>query len=87
MIGLGKKRAFIGYTDKEKEGTWQWAYGMNSKFEDWGVNSRGQQQPNRESEEKNWACLDTKTKNGHWNDKEYGRGGYAFICEWDSVKK
>ena len=86
MIGLGKKRAFIGYTDKEKEDTWQWVYGMKSKFEDWGVNSRGQQQPNKESEEEDWACLDTKTQNGHWNDKEFGRGGYAFICEWDAVK-
>lgn len=84
MKGMGIESAFIGYTDIDEEGTWKWVYGKESDFQDWGTNARGQQQPNHENRNEDWALFDTRMLNGHWNDSEYGRSTFAFFCEWDT---
>ena len=68
-----------------KQGSWKWVYGKESDFQDWGTNARGQQQPNHENRNEDWAQLDTRMLNGHWNDSEYGRSTYAYLCEWDTA--
>ncbi len=83
MKERGEEKAFFGYTDIDEEGVWKWADGKDSDYEDWGVNAGGNQQPDQENKDENWAQLDTQMLNGHWNDSEYGKGTYAYICEWD----
>lgn len=84
MKERGIESAFIGYTDIDEEGTWKWVYGKESDFQDWGINARGQLQPNKENRKEDWAQLDTRMLNGHWNDSEYGSSNYAYFCEWDT---
>lgn len=84
MVDRGIGEAFIGYTDLDEEGNWKWVYGIESDFEDWGINSRGQQQPNHENRHEDWAQLNTRMYEGHWNDSQYGSSTYAYFCEWDT---
>jgi hypothetical protein len=84
MKEKGLESAFIGYTDLDEEGTWKWVYGKESDFQDWGTNARGQQQPNQENRNEDWAQFDTRMLNGYWNDGEYGNKSYAYFCEWDT---
>lgn len=86
MTDCGIDEAFIGYTDLDEENHWKWVYGMQSDFEDWGINSRGQHQPNHENRNEDWAQLNTRMREGHWNDSQYGSGTYAYFCEWDTAK-
>lgn len=86
MKDSGLNAAFIGYTDKEMEGSWKWVYGEKSDFTDWGKNSRGHQEPNHESDEEDWAQMDGRMREGHWNDCKYGQDTYAYFCEWDGVR-
>ena len=86
MVSSGLDGTYFGLTDTEKEGEWKWVYGKQSDFSDWGINSRGQYQPNSESPREDWAQMNVKMYDGHWNDCRYGQNTYSYFCEWDAVQ-
>ena len=87
MIEKGKDAAFFGYKDIDNEEDWKWVYGKKSSYEKWGTNSRGQTEPNQESENEDWAQFNTRIPDYGWNDSEYGIDTYCYICEWNGVRK
>lgn len=94
MIKMDYDQAYFGLV-KKADGNWDYLSYTNrtSDFRDWGVNSKGEQEPN-DSGGENHAELDVNMSYGHWNDAEFGRQIYtpegeaykdtsAYICEWD----
>ena len=86
MVSSGRTATFIGFIDTDAEGTWKWVYVKDPDFSDWGINSRGHYQPNSESNEEDWAQMDNRMYEGHWNDCKYGQDTFAYFCEWDGVQ-
>ena len=71
---------WIGGSEKEREGIWEWEDGSEWEFTKWANEST--QQPN--NHEKDPVCLQiyggTSASNG-WNDKKC-KNHYQFICSW-----
>ncbi len=87
MIESGLHAAFIGYSDADEEDNWKWVCGKESSYDQgWGINSRGHQEPNKESDDEDWAQMDDRMFEHHWNDCKYGQDTYAYFCEWDGIR-
>lgn len=75
----GYDNVYIGYSDSEEEGNWQWVNGEESGFTNWNEG-----EPNAFTENEDYAVI---TDTGTWYDGEYAprieNGLIAFICEWD----
>ena len=94
MTGLGYDEAFFGITRNADGRSWGYTYGDTSSFLDWGINSKGIEEPNNSGGKENHAELDIYMHSGHWNDASFGSQVYtpegkkykdlhAYICEWD----
>jgi hypothetical protein len=83
MVERGFDMAFLGYSDFEKEGDWTWVDGSPGGFTDWGVNDKGQRQPNADNAHEDWCLMTTAMHSGHWNDSEFTEERQAYFCEWD----
>ena len=86
MRDCGYRYAHFGYTDRDREGTWHWVSNDSSSFEDWGVNEKGEQEPNADTEKEDYAVFCADLTDGHWNDSQYGWNSYAYLCEWDTTR-
>lgn len=94
MVSMGYDTAYFGLTDPTGDWDWQYIYGDNSDFRDWGVNSKGEEEPNNADGDEIHVELDTHMLNGHWNDARFGKqvytpegqnykDRYTYLCEWD----
>ena len=76
----GYDNVYIGYSDSEEEGNWQWVNGEESSFTNWNDG-----EPNAFTENEDYAVF---ADTGAWCDGEYTprieNGLVAFICEWDN---
>ena len=86
MLSLDRTAVLFGYTDRRKEGAWEWEDGRISYFTDWGENDEGEIEPNAATVEEDFAQLDVHMMNGHWNDCAFGHDTRAFLCEWDGFR-
>lgn len=80
---LDNKSAFIGLSDVNIEGKWQWVTGEPFSYSNW-IDG----EPNAYTEEENYAEFSFNYNGGYWNDfrfdKHEGAESVGFICEWDS---
>ena len=94
MVEMGYDIAYFGLSDPDHDGNWRYIYGDSSDFRDWGVNSKGVEEPNNADNNEIHAELDIHMYNGHWNDAKFGKqvftpegkkykNRYTYICEWD----
>ncbi|MDO5133052.1 MAG: protein kinase [Eubacteriales bacterium] len=94
MLDMGYEEVFFGLTYNTANDEWYYLYGDTSTFLDWGVNSKGEQEPNKDGDGENYAQLDVNMSSGHWNDCKFGKQVYTptgkaykdiytYICEWD----
>lgn len=98
LLLQGKKASYwLGATDKEKDGKWEWVTGENfSLYSNWALN-----QPDDYLNQEDCLMIykDTKSeinneKFGFWNDLNsdgtcngesfFGTKTFGFICEWDN---
>ncbi|WP_162179646.1 lectin-like protein [Solidesulfovibrio alcoholivorans] len=69
---------WIGASDAENEGTWQWLTGESWSYTNWYPGEPNSYQGNNED------CLQAYfTKSGQWNDLPCARELY-YICEWEN---
>ena len=85
MLNTGYDQVFFGYTDQNHEGTWEWVAGKKSEYQNWGINQKGEVEPNADSEYENYAHMNSEMHDGHWNDKRFGKVTACYYCEWDVV--
>ena len=78
------KSAYIGLTDQENEGIWNWVTGESVDYTNWHSGD-----PNSENTGEDYAQYYYKFSEGTWNDAAFvteqdGYGNYRFIiiCEW-----
>ena len=75
----GYDNIYIGYSDIESEGHWQWVNGEHSDYTNWNEG-----EPNGFTSSENYAVM---VDNGCWNDGDYSprieNGIVAYVCEWD----
>ena len=75
----GYDNVYIGYSDIEEEGNWQWVTGETSDYSNWNEG-----EPNGFTPNENYAVYGD---NGAWYDGEFTprieNGLISFICEWD----
>ena len=75
----GYDNVYIGYSDVEEEGNWQWVTGETSDYSNWNEG-----EPNGFTPNENYAVYGG---NGAWYDGEFTprieNGLISFICEWD----
>ena len=68
-------RVWIGLSDRDRDGTWEWVSGEHLIYMNWGKglpdNLTGDQD-----------CAEMGYAGKAWNDKP-GRYRFGFICEWD----
>ena len=94
MVSMGYDTAFFGLTDPTGDWDWQYIYGDSSDFRDWGVNSKGEEEPNNADGDEIHVELDKHMYDGHWNDARFGKqvytpegqeykDRYTYLCEWD----
>ena len=74
LLSLGGGRWWIGYNDRNQEGTWEWASGETSSYEAWGNN-----EPNNSGGNENCAELN-RFGDETWNDIQCNQS-LKFICE------
>ena len=86
-----KKTAFFGYSDKNFEGSWEWADGSDRDYENWTTygtwdlpdNGRGYG-GDEDYAEFNYARDRSDIPNdGTWNDAPFMTNTKVFICEWE----
>jgi hypothetical protein len=68
---------FLGASDEDEEGTWQWVTGEPWEFTNWAVNEPNNAQINDASGE-DYLSLQ---QDSMWNDLDYGSSA-PFVCEW-----
>jgi tetratricopeptide (TPR) repeat protein len=76
---------WLGATDAEKEGNWEWITGETWDYTKWGAlqpdNFRGD-----DSNGENYLSMGSYGSDAsHWNDA-HGEARMSFVCEWDSVE-
>ena len=75
----GYDNVYIGYSDIEEEGNWQWVNGETSDYSNWN-----ESEPNGFTPNENYAVYGD---NGAWYDGEFTprieNGLISIICEWD----
>ena len=75
----GYDNVYIGYSDSEEEGNWQWVTDEYNTFTNWNSG-----EPNGFTPDEDYAVM---FDDGYWNDAEYvprdPNGIISFICEWD----
>ncbi|MBR3753418.1 MAG: hypothetical protein IKK50_09855, partial [Ruminiclostridium sp.] len=78
---------YIGGTDRDKEGTWEWMNGESWEYANWYPGGfAGTREPNNGlGRGENYVCAD-ETRDWRWVDVYGGFStpSYSFICEWDS---
>ncbi|MCI6189283.1 MAG: GBS Bsp-like repeat-containing protein, partial [Clostridium sp.] len=75
LIKDGTKDAyFLGASDKENEGNWNWINGENINYANWG-NTQPDNYKNSED------YLEISKRDGKWNDLYSMDSGRGFICE------
>ncbi len=94
MLNMDYDVAYFGLV---RDDSLDWDYpssgGESSSFRDWGVNSKGIQEPNDNDGPSKYAAMDIYMSDGHWDDVEYGKQVYTpegrkyknlftYICEW-----
>ena len=94
MVSEGYDIAYFGLIDPDGDQNWQYIYGDTSDYRNWGINSKGVEEPNNADDNEIHAELDAHMYEGHWNDSRFGkqvytpegeeyREKYTYICEWD----
>lgn len=68
-------RVWIGLSDRQSEGEWQWVTGEKMSFQNWGTGLPDNLRNNQDCAEMGYA-------GSQWNDRE-ARSRFAFICEWE----
>jgi len=78
----GNQSVFIGLSDTEEEGKWQWVTGEQVTYTKW---TKGE--PNAYTESENYAEYAFNVDNGEWNDFRFDVHNSddvtSYICEWD----
>lgn len=75
----GNHAAWLGGTDMEREGRWQWLTGERSRFTHWQRN-----EPGRKGRGEDFLRISGRGRQGSWA-AEAGDRKHQFICEWDHV--
>ncbi len=77
----GLDNVFIGYSDANREGAWEWANGEAPVYTNWNSG-----EPNGFTAGEDYALI---IYNGCWADNEYApsvsNGGIFYVCEWDEL--
>ena len=81
----GGRQLWLGASDEQTEGTWQWMDGTPVTFHPWG---RGE--PNNTGGKEDY--LIAYSSSGLWNDAtdtghDFGQNVAGFICEWGATAK
>ncbi len=81
---------FFGYSDENKEGTWQWdgdysTYENWTRWGDWDLPDNGKDWGgNEDYAEFNYDTIhDWSPRDGTWNDAPFMDNTSVFICEWE----
>ena len=73
---------FIGLSDTEEEGNWQWVTGEPVEFTNWSTG-----QPDSANDEEDYVEILCESTGGLWNDCPFFSraedGKISFVCEWD----
>ncbi len=77
LLKNDRDHTFIGFTDQEEEGIWEWVDYSDVLYTNWSAG-----QPNNKKGKENYAQYDGK-KGGTWNDAEFGAQSWRFLCEWE----
>ena len=81
LVRNGAETAYIGFTDSNQEGVWEWVTGEPIVYTNWYPG-----EPN-DSLGEDYASYYYKFTNGQWNDGNFGHGTdndkQYFLCEWD----
>lgn len=83
LIPTNTQAVWLGGTDEEHEGVWQWLTGEPPSYTNWGVG-----EPSSGAAENYLAMVRISAVPGQWNDVGTGaRPGYInyFIAEWDNA--
>ena len=81
VFGIIENNAWIGATDKDKEGNWKWVTGEAFSYTAWCPGQPDNNQYGIEGEE-NYAQI-WEGNNGKWNDTA-GSKEYPFVIEFDN---
>ncbi len=93
MLETNHEEAFFGLTMND-DGNWEYTLGDTSGYRDWGINSKGVEEPNNDGGNARNVQLCVHMHDGFWNDATFGRQSYTpegekyknlytYICEWD----
>ena len=93
IVSMGYDVAYFGLA-RDDQGDWEYSEGDSSSYRDWGVNIKGEQEPNDLDGPSKYATMNIYMTDGHWDDVEYGakvytpegkpyQHLYTYICEWD----
>lgn len=93
MLETNHEEAYFGLTMND-DGDWVYPLGDTSDFRDWGINSKGVEEPNNDGGNEKNVQLCIHMHDGFWNDATFGRQSYTpegkkyknlytYICEWD----
>ncbi len=73
---ISDKNVWIGFTDEQNEGDWQWVTGEMVTYENWDP---GPPEPNGGTDENHAEMY----SGGLWNDAPGDFDGNYYVCEWD----
>ena len=93
MLETNHEEAYFGLTMND-DGDWEYPLGDTSAFRDWGINSKGVEEPNNDGGNERNVQFCVHMHDGFWNDATFGRQSYTpegkkyknlytYICEWD----
>ena len=93
MRSLGYDVAYFGLS-RDDQGDWEYQDDDSSSYRNWGMNSKGEREPNDLKGTSKYATMNKYMTDGHWDDVTYGKkvytpegkpyeNLYAYICEWD----
>ena len=83
MRNAGYTGAYLGLTDKDEDGVWEWVTGEAFVYQNWHPG-----EPNNDLGSESYGMFFNDFRDGTWNDSDFNgktdHSGKAFICEWET---
>lgn len=93
LVDKTKSNYWLGATDEEVEGNWEWITGEDFKYTNWNINEPSNTEYIK-GEYENYLHISTDVDN-RWNDRYFDGGErvyggvgiayFGFICEWEKA--